>query len=352
MSNQGFSIRVLLLVVVVGLVAGLGLGLVIAWLAWPAEVRNMDVVDLKASSQDDYIVLTASAFAFDKDVSKARKRLSLLGTDKLTSRLGDLARGLSLEGRPEASYVASLAMALGSPDKDLAQIAATPMPTLTSTPFPTAVSTRLVPTITPVSTLASMSTPAATTAPRAATATRTSLPRPSATDTRANPTATKTATPKPSPTTAPPASISTATQWIPDKSQWPGGVSVSGASVAPGQKYWKLVKALYCDFLDDRNNCANLPGGPEGWGVYVMIRDESGNRAEAPLLIGGSQSTDVKSASDMCNCNYSVPITDSPFYLGNNPSDSLSGMGMVSVLRNWSARAHVRYFLTFQLTTR
>ncbi len=127
---------------------------------------------------------------------------------------------------------------------------------------------------------------------------------------------------------------------------------MTGASVAPGQKYWKLVSAQYCDVSDSPNNCANLPGGLDGWGIYVMIRDEGGNRAEAPVFIGSTQSTDVKSASDMCNCNYSLTISDAPITVGNYPSDAMGGMGMVSVYKNWSARSHVRYFLTFQLTTR
>ncbi|MGE5263340.1 MAG: hypothetical protein ACM3S0_08160, partial [Acidobacteriota bacterium] len=70
--------RNLVIIAVVALVGGLTVGLFLAWVVWPVQVTNVDVPDLKSSSQDDYIVLTASAFVYDQDLDRARARLALL----------------------------------------------------------------------------------------------------------------------------------------------------------------------------------------------------------------------------------------------------------------------------------
>ena len=106
--------RNLLIIAVVALVGGLTVGLFLAWVVWPVQVTNVDVPDLKSSSQDDYIVLTASAFVYDQDLDRARARLALLKNTKINDRVSNLARVLAASGKPEAGYVAALAIAPGA----------------------------------------------------------------------------------------------------------------------------------------------------------------------------------------------------------------------------------------------
>lgn len=333
--------RNLLIIAVVALVGGLTVGLFLAWVVWPVQVTNVDIIDLKSFSQDDYIVLTASTYAYDQDLDKARARLALLKSTKINDRVSNLARSLAADHRPEAGFVAALAIALGSRDSSLASIAATPTPTATPT----------VPTLTPTSTQTPTTQPSPThtdTPTPRATLTRTSTPRPRAT-------ATATPTPAPKPAAIGP------TQWIPTyPSEWPGGAGYQPANVAPGQKFWHLAKALYCDDRDERNNCTDLPGGSTGTNIYVMLIGEGGERGSAPLKVTKDDGTlatvdDIgpeKPAGDMCNCNYSYLANHWPLQVGGAyASDTIRGLGLYSV-RMKLPQAHTKYFLTFQLVTK
>jgi hypothetical protein len=144
-------------------------------------------------------------------------------------------------------------------------------------------------------------------------------------------------------------SSSSAIQWMPDRSLWPPSTNFQAASVPTGTLYWHLVRALYCDSNDTRNNCPNLPGGGTGTSTYVMLLNQSGGRAEASLQSPSGQTP--KSSGDMCNCNYAFLDGPTPVQIGGYPSDSISGLILYSVqtkLTNY----HVRYFLTFQLSTK
>jgi hypothetical protein len=226
---------------------------------------------------------------------------------------------------PAAGPLAQLAEALGDSNPELAKIArtATPTPTLTSTPTMT-----FTPTTEP------SRTPTLT-----ATATLT-------------PTRTPTRRPTPTRTPPPPA----AAEWIPGyPAGWPGGVKFEPANVTAGQKYWRIAKAVYCDSNDEHDYCQNLPGGPLGTDTYIMLTGSGGWRESAPLSVISSTGQVLemaeKSATDMCNCNYSWQSNGFTVQVQGAPSDKISGMALFSVkahLSNW----HVRYFITYQLATR
>jgi hypothetical protein len=315
-----------------GLAAGVIIGLAVGWIVWPLKVTDIDVGDLKSSAQEDYIVMTASAFAFDQDLDKAEGRLDLLKDANINRRLSLLAKQLAPKNPKQASYLASLAVALGAQDDVLYQLAATATPTAK-------------PTAPPTSTRAATETTAPTVAPTAGAGTRT--------PTRPRPTATATAKPvviAPAP----------GTNWIPGfPSEWPPGANFTPANAAAGGKYWHLTKALYCDDRDERNDCPNLPGGGVGTSIYVMLLGEGGGRTSAPLVVtkndGNVATVDdlgpEKPAEDMCNCNYSFLATNWPIKVSGNPSDTISGLGLYSV-RMRLPQAHTKYFLWFQLMTR
>ncbi len=329
-SKSGFI--AILIAVAGGLVAGVIIGLAVGWIVWPLKATDLDVGDLKGSAQEDYIVMTASAYAYDQDLARAEARLDLLKDANLIRRLSLLAKLLSPKNPKQASYVASLAVALGAQDDVLYQLAATATPAAK-------------PTAPPTPTRAAPETLAATVAPTVGAGTRT--------PTRPRPTAT--VTPKPVVVASAPG-----TNWMPSfPSEWPGGANFTAAAVSPGQKYWHLTQALYCDLDDERNGCNNRPGGGGGTATYVMLSSEGGGRTSAPLLVtrtNGSVATvddlgEEKRPDDMCNCNYSFLSSDWFIKVGGYPSDAINGLGLYSV-RLKLRQAHTRYFLWFQLMTR
>jgi hypothetical protein len=187
--------RLLIILVMIGLVGGLVIGLWAGWIAWPVQVTNVDVSDLKPSSQDEYVVLIASDYAFDQNLDRAKQRLALLKDTQVNSRIVALAKQYATQSKPFAAQVAALAVALGSTDDVVALIAMTATPTATDTPIPTDTAT---PTLAPIAT--PTLTPTATLTP-----THTPTRRPRAT-----------ATPAPAPIAA--------TNWLPSfPDGWPGG---------------------------------------------------------------------------------------------------------------------------------
>ena len=331
MTELQLGSRLLIIVVVIGLIGGLMIGLWAGWMAWPVQVTNVDISDLKPSSQVEYVVLIASDYAFDQNLDRAKQRLALLHDSKIDSRIAGLAKQSATQSKPYAAQLAAFAVALGSTDTEIALIATTATPTATDTPIPTDTST---PTLTPIAT--PTLTPTATLVP-----THTPTRRPRAT-----------ATPQPAPVAG--------TNWLPSfPDGWPGGAKFVPVSVAPGQKYWHLVKALYCDQEDTRNDCPNLPGGGKGTSIYVMLISASGARTSSPLIViktNGSRAGEddigpEKSASDMCDCNYTWEADGSTIQVDGAPSDKISGLSLYSVAYKRD-RFHVRYFLTFQSVTR
>lgn len=335
MTELKFSSRLLIVIAVSGLAVGIITGLVLGWLVWPVQVANVDVPDLNASSQDEMIVLVANTYALDHNLPQAKTRLAQLNDPKINDRLATLTKKYNTQKNPDAANLALLAVALGNTDRQIALIATTPTPTATNTATPTD-----TPTITPTFTAT----------PETPTLTPTSTMTPTRTATR-RPVATATLKPAPIAPTA----------WLPSfPGEWPPGAKFEPVNVAPGQKYWHLARALYCDDRDTRNDCPNLPGGDTGTNIYVMLIGAGGWRESSPLKIikdDGSIATvddlgPEKPANDMCNCNYSFIANHWPVMVGGAyPSDKISGLGLYSV-RMKIQNAHTRYYLTFQLVTK
>ena len=132
--------------------------------------------------------------------------------------------------------------------------------------------------------------------------------------------------------------------------EWPGGAKYEPVNVAPGQKFWHLAKAIYCDQDDEHDYCQNMPGGGKGTDTYIMFIGGG-----APIAVTGSDgkalSMEPKAAGDMCNCAYSFLSNGYTIQVAGAPSDKISGLTLYSVnakLSQW----HVRYFLWFQQVTR
>jgi hypothetical protein len=97
-----------------GLIAGLALGLLIAWVAFPITYVDTTPATLRNDFKDQYRILIASAYASTGDLTRAQSRLSLLGDpDPAQALVSQAQRTLSQNGSSETIRVlASLADAL------------------------------------------------------------------------------------------------------------------------------------------------------------------------------------------------------------------------------------------------
>jgi hypothetical protein len=300
-----------------GLIFGVGIGLAISWAGLPSSPENAGTPTLETIASDDWIVLTANTYALDHDLVRAQARLARLNELNINEHTVALAQTYAANNDPTAARLALLAVALGSNNSAIVRLAqtATPPPTSTATLAPTATNTA-TPTNTPSATLTRL------------------------------PTATR-------PPTLAPVLLP---QWTPAfPAGWPSGVRYEPITVAPGQKYWRLAKAIYCDTNDENDYCQDLPGGPLGTETYISLIGAGGWRESAPISVISSNGEILqlqeKSASDTCNCNYSFFSNGYIVQVLGAPSDKISGMSLYSVKARL-ANFHVRYFITFQLVTR
>lgn len=158
-----------------GLAAGLGLGLLYAWVISPVEYIDTDPSTLRSHDRIEWMKWAAGAYAVDGDAGRARARLQALGeadparaaaalaqrlaaagasADEVRS-LADLAAGLGAGPEPRASATASPTASAASTASGRATAAATatrtaqPTAAATKTPVPRPTATRL-PSATPV----------------------------------------------------------------------------------------------------------------------------------------------------------------------------------------------------------
>jgi hypothetical protein len=328
-KNLPVGVRVLAPTVAVAVLVGLGVGLWIGWMALPIQLANVGISDLKGSAQDEYILLIAKTYAYDRNLDRARERLAQLNDSNMVDRVGTLAMTYASQNNQEAAQLASFAVALGSQDSVVALLAATATPAVAMVVTPTAAATAAVPTLlttlTPTPTL-----------PGALTRTPTRRP---------TPTAAATATAKPNPvipTTMLPSSLA----------DWPGGFRVDPSNAAPGQQYWHLTKAIYCDITETQFGCTDksgpptLPGGPYSIGVWVKLVG-----AKAPLILDGKPANlEDKSSDTECQCTFTLDFPGPTIQIGNYPSERIVGAANTSV-KVGNPNTHVRYFFTFQLVT-
>lgn len=386
MTETRFTWRWLAVLALVGIVMGLAIGLIAGWVVFP-NIGSSSVSGLSSSAQSDYIVLVANTYAYDQDLARAKQRLNLLQEKDVKTRVERLAKSLAARKDPSAANVAELALALGSEDASLQVLAEQVAVDTSGDPNatePTKIArsdagSQAQVTDTPEPTQASTEPTAEPTKKRNKKPTAT--PQPDATDAPAEATdvpATKAPPPTAEPTATPsPAAAPVTTEFTPP---YPGGwwnaVKFIPANVSPGQQYWKLKYARYCDWAPNDNfeTCPGFPAGGMGHSIYVMVVDEQGNCVETDvndILNDGSKhplTPDMLKRIEFpwnpygfkCDKDYEKEM----YGEGNDisvpglPSDTITQLQLCAT--NPPAghnpppcgRAHVRYFLIFQRTTR
>jgi hypothetical protein len=98
-----------------GLLLGAGLGLVIGWVVWPLEYVEADPTILEDSYFDDYVVMIASAYSLEEDLSLARERLNGMGSGNVDSWYLQFTVDQILAGADETNlyFLVKLASDLG-----------------------------------------------------------------------------------------------------------------------------------------------------------------------------------------------------------------------------------------------
>jgi hypothetical protein len=232
-NRNGIVVAVL---VVLGLIAGLGIGLLIGWVLVPVKYVDTSLADLHTDYKEEYTLLVASAYAYDHDLDKAQSRLEQLGVPNLQAWISPLIDETIDQGHDEAEIQAlvALAEALGVNNPQMAAYLASPTPLPTDTPRPTPTPaptdtplpatdtfTPEPPTDTPVPQPTDTSVPQPTNTPKPKP-TKTPVPQPTDTPVpqptntpKPKPTATNTPKPKPTATNTPkPAANWTWSAWL------------------------------------------------------------------------------------------------------------------------------------------
>lgn len=220
---------IMAILVIAGLAAGVGLGLLLGWVVLPVTYVDTKICDLAPEHKDEYGLLVAAAYRQDGNLARAQERLAELEVPNTNQWLSDLIDRCAGTGRAEADVqaLAVLAQDMGVSNLQLVAFLPSPTPRPTDTPAPTPTSP---PTDTPTATLEPTATetpvPTDTPAPEP-TATETPAPEPTDTATTAPPAN----TPRPANTQPPPKPTNTPAPTKPPAPKW----SWSARLVGPGE---------------------------------------------------------------------------------------------------------------------
>jgi hypothetical protein len=116
-----------------GLFAGVGLGLMYSWQISPVTYVDANPSILRADFKDQYRVIIAAAYASTRDLPRAKARLELLGDADPTSELSALAQRMLGNGESDES-VQPLAQLAADLKQGHASVLVTKTP-VTSVPF-------------------------------------------------------------------------------------------------------------------------------------------------------------------------------------------------------------------------
>ena len=105
-----------LIFTLIALAAGIGLGLLIGWYAWPVTYTESAPMRMRQDWKDEAVWLAAQAFAYDRDLEAAQARLRPLGADDLGQLVlarAEKAIAQNLSTR-QIAHLVRLAAALGA----------------------------------------------------------------------------------------------------------------------------------------------------------------------------------------------------------------------------------------------
>lgn len=122
--------RLAWLMIPLGLVAGVALGLYLAWDVWAMPSGTASVAQLRRADRVEYVRLVAAGYAEEHDLWRARGRLARLRAGNVALWVAELAQQDAAEGRArDAQRLARLAYGLGITDPATVSLAALPTAT-------------------------------------------------------------------------------------------------------------------------------------------------------------------------------------------------------------------------------
>ncbi|HIE57173.1 MAG TPA: hypothetical protein EYP88_02930, partial [Anaerolineales bacterium] len=83
-----------------GLVIGIILGLIYAWIIAPVQYVDTEPVTLRADLKDTYRLTIAQSYAVTGDLARAQARLALLGDEDSAQALAEQAQRAHADGAP------------------------------------------------------------------------------------------------------------------------------------------------------------------------------------------------------------------------------------------------------------
>lgn len=133
------------ILVLIGLAAGVALGLIYTWLIEPVQYYDTPPNHLRSDLRDEYVLLISEAYAADEDWAAAQRRLASLEEPDIAAAILDVTERAIGDGKSVNSirHLAHLAYDLGVSRPSLAFF----QPTRPSSPSPT--THRIVATFTP-----------------------------------------------------------------------------------------------------------------------------------------------------------------------------------------------------------
>lgn len=116
----------------IGVFLGLVLGLFLGWEQFPVEYTNSSLAALAPSYQEEYAVMVAEGYQYDRDINAALERLRPLEKDNLFDYIQDLTeRYISQSNVPAISIMVALSEAVGRLTPVMEIYRSTPVPTPT-----------------------------------------------------------------------------------------------------------------------------------------------------------------------------------------------------------------------------
>jgi hypothetical protein len=114
----------------IGILIGGTVAVVIGWGLWPAENTNSPLRDLDPAYQEEYTVMIAEGYLYDRDVNGALARLQPLGKEDIFAYIQQLTeRFISQSNVPAITPMVALAEAIGRLTPAMEIYRSTPVPT-------------------------------------------------------------------------------------------------------------------------------------------------------------------------------------------------------------------------------
>jgi hypothetical protein len=114
----------------VGFLIGLTVAVLIGWVFYPVEYTNSSLAALDPDYKDEYTVMIAEGYLYDRDVNGALKRLQPLDEKNIFNYIQDLTeRFISQSNIPAITPMVALAEAIDRMTPAMEIYRSTPVPT-------------------------------------------------------------------------------------------------------------------------------------------------------------------------------------------------------------------------------